>query len=312
MSKDKVIRVSVSDGADGFVLRRDGVEGPWPEVYDEPALQLIAKAIDVDEGKVIVQHNAFNEAAILYRQEHRGLSLDATRLLFSQPSVMKRDLDKLIGAIKRLVKNLEKRPPNLARLQKSALSVLIRLRIPNPDLAVDGPGDEALRYVLEDASDTSNDPEEVLREICEIIGSIATATSVSVGGNYERERIMQLADDAGSAKAWLDQIRVQPKHLVNKKEIQAWIDKNSVYRKQREGDIDIQEWLRVMDAIYIKLTGNSLTYSRDPMGEEDRAPDGSFGLDETRSLNFLMAASKPLGVDISPAAWNGRIFKLRN
>ena len=274
--------------------RPDGEDDPWPMVYDDAALQRIASAIDVPESMVIAERQTFENAAGCYRGDRRGLLPDTTRMLLSQPSVLKRELDKLIGVLNRLIKHLDRRPLKIDPIRNAAISVLKkRLGIVDPDLAADGPGDEALRYVLSMASSAPGDPEELLCEDCGLLARAAMAPSVSsISEDMDsiREAAFRIATDARSAKVWLDEI--------------------SVLRNQREGDADIQSWLVAMDIIHNMLTGNNLTTSWNPMTEANDA--GYFDLEQAPCLLFLMAASKPLGINLSPAAWNRRISDLRH
>jgi hypothetical protein len=148
----------------------------------------------------------------------------------------------------------------------------------SPREAEDGPGAIALLECLASAED--EDEDAVKRATARVGRLVETFDAIDAARELER-RANKAAEDA-----------LQIGELV--------------VPKEHQGDVALNNWIAAVMSIYKRITGKGIT-GKGP-GTSVAAP-GSVrrGTAAGPLIRFLGAAGKPLGIQLSPDSWRGRV-----
>ena len=166
----------------------------------------------------------------------------------------------------------------LAKVKKHAAQLLEALGIARADHAVDGVADEDIQIALISDKDRGDDQ---VRCAAEAIGKLDELVDAALAANL----ILVRSTSALTKAVRIQTLMVAPGHI---------------------GQPALHDWVGAVMAIYAHVTGNEPgTSVGSPEQENKGRPGGPL-------IRFLIAAGKPLDIEMTANAWRSRVRAIRN
>jgi hypothetical protein len=166
----------------------------------------------------------------------------------------------------------------MTQIANAARKLLRHLEIHDPGEAEDGPGAIALLEYLASAED--NDEDAVIRATARIGRLVEVLDSIDAARELE-QRAEMAAEDALKIGAL-------------------------IVPKGHQGNAPVNDWIAGMMGLFKQITGQNPGVSIGAPGTSNGGVPGG------PTMRFLEAAGKPLGIELTPDSWCGRIRDLRS